>query len=133
MPSPAADDEKLDLVFGALADPVWRAILTRLDGEDLLVTELGEPFAISRQARFRHIQVLGRAGLVKQERSRRVSRCHLDTGPILGASLWLNRRSHYWQSHSDTLAEWFDAMSQASPKTARTARKRCPRAGKPTP
>jgi DNA-binding transcriptional ArsR family regulator len=113
----AANDETLDLVFGALADPVRRAILARLDGEDLLVTELAEPFAISLQAVSRHIQVLVRAGLVTQQRSGRVSRCRLDAGPILQASLWLNRYSRYWQSHADTLAMWLDAMS-APPKSA---------------
>jgi DNA-binding transcriptional ArsR family regulator len=92
----------------------------------LLITELAAPFVISMQAVSRHIQVLVRAGLVKQERSARVGRCRLDTGPILGAPLWLNRYSRYWQSQSDTLAAWLDAMSPPSPKT-RTARKRCPR------
>ncbi|HWD60548.1 MAG TPA: metalloregulator ArsR/SmtB family transcription factor [Stellaceae bacterium] len=105
------DGGTLDLVFGALADPVRRAILNRLDGEDLLVTELAGPFAISLQAVSRHIQVLVRAGLVTQERSGRISRCRLDAGPILTASLWLNRYSRYWQSQFDTLAMWLDAMS----------------------
>jgi DNA-binding transcriptional ArsR family regulator len=110
------DDETLDLVFGALADPVRRAILNRLDGEDLLVTELAAPFDISLQAVSRHIQVLVRAGLVTQERTGRVSRCRLDAGPILNASLWLNRYSRYWQAQFDTLAMWLDAMSPPLPK-----------------
>jgi DNA-binding transcriptional ArsR family regulator len=105
------DDETLDLVFGALADPVRRTILNRLDGQDLLVTELAAPFDISLQAVSRHIQVLVRAGLVTQERSGRISRCRLDAGPILKASLWVNRYSRYWQSQFDTLAMWLDAMS----------------------
>src|SRR5271155_3048029 len=91
------DVQTLDLVLGALADPVRRAILNRLDGEDLLVTELAAPFDISLQAVSRHIHVLMHAGLVTQERTGRVSRCRLDTGPILHASLWLNRYSRYWQ------------------------------------
>ncbi len=111
MSNMGADNITLDLVFGALADPVRRAILNRLDGQDLLVTELAEPFAISLQAVSRHIQVLVRAGLVTQQRSGRISRCRLDTGPLLRASLWLNRYSRYWQSHADTLAMWLDAMS----------------------
>jgi DNA-binding transcriptional ArsR family regulator len=101
----------LDLVFGALADPVRRAILNQLDGKDLLVTELAAPFAISLQAVSRHIQVLVRAGLVTQERSGRVKSCRLDTGPILQAALWLNRYSRYWQSQFDTLAMWLDSLS----------------------
>jgi DNA-binding transcriptional ArsR family regulator len=103
--------ETLDLVFGALADPVRRAILTRLDGEALLVGELAAPFDISLQAVSRHIQVLVRAGLISQERTGRISRCRLDTGPILEAALWLNRYSKYWQEQFETLAMWLDATS----------------------
>jgi DNA-binding transcriptional ArsR family regulator len=105
------DDEALDLVFGALADPVRRAILARLDGEDLLVTELAAPFDISLQAVSRHIHVLVRAGLVVQERSGRISRCRLDTGPIFQASLWLNRYSRHWLGRADALAGWLDSLS----------------------
>src|SRR5215469_14914771 len=111
------DDATLDLAFGALADPVRRAILNRLDGQDLLVTELAAPFAISLQAVSRHIQVLVRAGLVRQERSGRISRCRLDAGPILQASLWLNRYSRYWQTQFDTLAMWLDSLSPQRQET----------------
>jgi DNA-binding transcriptional ArsR family regulator len=107
----ASDETTLDAVFGALADPVRREILNQLDGNDLLVTELAAPFKISLQAVSRHIQVLVRAGLVTQARSGRVSRCSLDTGPILQAALWLNRYSRYWQSQFDTLAMWLDSLS----------------------
>ncbi len=118
-----ANDETLDRVFSALADPVRRAILNRLDGKDLLVTELAAPFDISLQAVSRHIQVLVRAGLVSQERTGRISRCRLDTGPILTASLWLNRYSRYWQGQFDTLAMWLDSLSP-SPKESPDARPR---------
>src|SRR5437762_8414997 len=101
----------LDRVFAALADPVRRAVLTRLDGEDLLVSELAAPFHISLQAVSRHIQVLVRAGLVTQERTGRISRCRLEAGPIFEAALWLNRYSKYWQAQFDTLAAWLDHLS----------------------
>ena len=100
------DDGRLDEVFAALADPVRRAILGRLDGHELLVSELAAPFDISLQAVSKHIQVLVRAGLVTQERSGRVSRCRLDAGPIYAAAVWLNRYSKYWQAQFDTLAGW---------------------------
>jgi DNA-binding transcriptional ArsR family regulator len=101
----------LDGVFSALADPVRREILARLDGADFLVSELAAPFDISLQAVSRHIQVLVRAGLVKQERTGRISRCRLDAGPIFEAALWLNRYSKYWQSQFDTLAVWLGAIA----------------------
>jgi DNA-binding transcriptional ArsR family regulator len=112
-PTTAPDETMLDRVFAALADPVRRAVLTRLDGADLLVSELAAPFDISLQAVSRHIQVLVRAGLVRQERTGRISRCRLDAGPIFDAALWLNRYSKYWQAQFDTLAAWLDHISSA--------------------
>ena len=124
-PDPAA----LDRVFAALADPVRRAILRRLDGRDLLVSELAEPFAISLQAVSRHIQVLVRAGLVTQERTGRISRCRLDAGAIYQAAVWVNRYSKYWQAQFDTLAAWLDDIERrkaaaATPALPRTRPKR---------
>jgi DNA-binding transcriptional ArsR family regulator len=94
----------LDEVFGALADPVRRAILGHLDGKALLVSEIAAEFDISLQAVSKHIQVLVRAGLVRQERTGRISRCSLVAGPIQEASVWLNRYSKYWQGQFDLLA-----------------------------
>ena len=110
--------EALDRVFSALSDPVRRAILERLDGEDFLVSELAEPFAISLQAVSRHIQVLVKAGLVKQERTGRISRCRLDAGPIYQAAVWINQYSKYWQSQFDTLAAWLDQIELAKQELA---------------
>ena len=111
-PPTEPESEALDRVFSALADPVRRAILERLNDEDLLVSQLAEPFAISLQAVSRHIQVLVRAGLVMQERTGRVSRCRLDAGPIYRAAVWINQYSKYWQSQFDTLAAWLDQIER---------------------
>src|SRR5258708_5901196 len=100
----ADDDMRLSEVFSALADPIRRAILGRLDGRDLLVSEIAAAFTISLQAVSKHIQVLVRAGLVTQERTGRISRCRLDAGPIFAAAVWLNRYSKYWQEQFNLLA-----------------------------
>lgn len=118
------DPQALDRVFSALADPVRRAILRRLDGEDLLVSDLAEPFEISLQAVSRHIQVLVRAGLVTQERTGRISRCRLAAGPIYQAAMWINRYSKYWQSQFDTLAAWLDQIERSKAPTRRQAKRR---------
>ena len=112
-------EARLDLVFAALADPVRRAILERLDGRELLVSELAQPFAISLQAVSKHIQVLVRAGLVIQERSGRISRCRLDAGPIFTAAVWLNRYSKYWQTQFDELSGWLAEIGPPKPKQRR--------------
>jgi len=119
-----ADAEALDCVFSALSDPVRRAILERLDGQDLLVSELAAPFAISLQAVSRHIQVLVKAGLVKQERTGRISRCRLDAGPIYQAAVWINQYSKYWQSQFDSLAAWLDRIERRKQALARRGKAR---------
>jgi DNA-binding transcriptional ArsR family regulator len=111
-PTPTSEAEALDRVFSALADPVRRTILERLDGEDLLVSQLAEPFAMSLQAVSRHIQVLVKAGLVTQERTGRITRCRLDAGPIYQAAVWINQYSKYWQSQFETLAAWLDQIER---------------------
>jgi DNA-binding transcriptional ArsR family regulator len=105
--SPGSD--RLDQVFFALSDPVRREILERLDG-DLLVSEIAAGFSISLQAVSRHIQVLVRAGLVKQARTGRISRCSLDASPIADVAVWINRYSKYWQAQFDTLAQHLIAL-----------------------
>ncbi len=99
-------------MFFALSDPVRRAILQRLAEGLLLVFELAAPFQVSLQAVSRHIQVLVRAGLMRQERTGRISRCSLDAGPIFAAAVWINRYSKYWQAQFDLLAA---ALGQTEP------------------
>lgn len=111
-----AEADRLDRVFFALSDPVRRAILERLGEEALLVSELAAPFDITLQAVSRHIQVLVRAGLVRQERTGRISRCSLVVGPILAASVWINRYSRYWQEQFDLLAAALAETGPAPPR-----------------
>src|SRR5262244_4661860 len=114
------DEALLDRVFFALSDPVRRAILQRLGGEAMLVSDLAAPFDISLQAVSRHIQVLVRAGLVQQERTGRISRCSLVVGPVYAAAVWINRYSKYWQGQFELLAVTLKDID------ARRARKRRP-------
>jgi len=107
---------RLDALFFALADPIRRSILERLDGQALLVSELAAPFDISLQAVSRHIQVLVRAGLIQQERSGRISRCSLDAGPLLEAAVWMNRYSKYWQQQFDLLAATLTEIDARRPQ-----------------
>jgi DNA-binding transcriptional ArsR family regulator len=131
LPSPDETEDPeialLDRVFFALSDPVRRQILERLDGHALLVSELAAPFAISLQAVSRHIQVLVRAGLVRQERTGRISRCSLDAGPAYAAAVWLNRYAKYWQQQFDLLAATLTDLVERRTDKARPARPRARR------
>ena len=82
-------DDQLSLVFGALADPTRRAILSRLAEGEATVNELAAPHAISLPSVSRHLKVLERAGLIVKGRSAQWRPCSLNTAPLAEADTWL--------------------------------------------
>ena len=81
--------DKLDSTFAALADPTRRAILAMLLEDDMAVTDVAEPFAMSLAAISKHLGVLTAAGLVSQEKRGRVKWCKLEPDALRGASTWM--------------------------------------------
>ena len=81
--------DALDLTFSALADPTRRAILAMLLEDDMAVTDVAEPFAMSLAAISKHLRVLADAGLIVQERRGRVTWCKLDPDAMRAASVWM--------------------------------------------
>ncbi len=84
-------DDALDRAFLALADPVRRAIVARLSRGDATVNELAEPFAITKQAVSKHIQVLEQAGLVTRSRDAQRRPVHLDAAALERLTAWIDR------------------------------------------
>ena len=81
--------EPLDTVFAALADPTRRAILAMLLEDDMAVTDVAEPFAMSLAAISKHLEVLTEAGLISQEKRGRVKWCKLEPDALREASVWM--------------------------------------------
>ena len=111
---------RLDLTFGALADPTRRAILERLARGEATVGELARPFRVSRPAISKHLRVLERAGLVQRERDGRVSRCELDAAPLREADAWVERYRVFWEGRLDSLARYVERRSAANEKSPTT-------------
>jgi DNA-binding transcriptional ArsR family regulator len=106
--------ERLDLVFGALADPTRRAILVRLAEGDASVTELGAPFVISQPAVSRHLKVLERAGLVSRSRRSTVRLSHLEAEPLRDAEAWIARYREFWDESFDRLDDVLEKLKEES-------------------
>ena len=85
------DDDRVDLGFAALADPVRRAIIARLSRGPATVNEIAEPFEISLQAVSKHIQVLEHAGLVTRTREAQRRPVHLDAAGLEALTAWIDR------------------------------------------
>jgi DNA-binding transcriptional ArsR family regulator len=95
--------DQLSAVFGALADPTRRAILTRLTRGDATVAELAAPFRVSQPAISRHLKVLERAGLISRRRRATARLSHLEGEPLRQATAWLAGYREYWDESYDRL------------------------------
>lgn len=102
-------DRHLDRTFAALADPTRRALLARLEaGEDLSVSELARPFAMSLPAVMKHLDVLSDAGLIEKRKTGRTVSCSLNAEPMREAMEWLNRYRRFWAANLDRLAAFLE-------------------------
>jgi DNA-binding transcriptional ArsR family regulator len=81
--------DRLDIVFSALADPTRRAILAMLLEDDMAVTDVAEPFAMSLAAISKHLAVLSDAGLISREKRGRVIWCKLEPEAMRDATVWM--------------------------------------------
>lgn len=95
--------DQLSVIFGALADPTRREILSRLADGDATVTELAEPFAISLPAISRHLKVLEQAGLISRSRSGQWRSSTLEAAPLKQAADWMERYRRFWDARFDRL------------------------------
>jgi len=80
---------KINTIFAALSDPTRRAIMAMLLEDDMAVTDVAEPFAISLAAISKHLGILTNAGLISQEKRGRVKWCKLEPDAMRDASIWM--------------------------------------------
>ena len=91
------ESERLDATFAALADPTRRAILARLASGEASVSELAQPFQMTRAAVSKHLKVLEHAGLISTGRDAQRRPRVLDAKPLARATKWLERYRAFWQ------------------------------------
>jgi DNA-binding transcriptional ArsR family regulator len=96
-------EDRLSVIFAALADPTRRSILARLSDGDATVTELAEPFSISLPAISRHLKVLEHAGLISRSRSAQWRSSTLQAGPLREAVDWMEQYRQFWDTSFDRL------------------------------
>ncbi|HWM83807.1 MAG TPA: metalloregulator ArsR/SmtB family transcription factor [Pseudolabrys sp.] len=103
------DDQGLDRVFAALADPTRRALLARLYEHDgLSVSELAKPFPVTIPAIMKHLAVLSDAGLITRHKTGRIVACQLTAAPMEDAMNWLTRYQRFWTRQLDRLAAFVE-------------------------
>jgi|SRR5215469_6660764 len=119
----AADaEERLDLLFGALADRTRRAMLARLARGPAKVGELAEPFAMSLPAVSRHLKVLEQARLVTRSVDGRIHHCSFTPAPLTEIDRWLGEQRSFWESSLRSLADYVETGRPKRQHARRKAR-----------
>jgi DNA-binding transcriptional ArsR family regulator len=95
---------QLDSLFAALADPTRRAIVERLlAAGELSVGDVAAPFAISKPAITRHLQVLEQAGLIERRIERQWRFVRVRGEALVPVESWLSRQRRHWTAALDRL------------------------------
>ena len=111
--------ERLNLAFGALADPTRRAILSRLASGEASVSDLARPFKMTLPAVSKHLKVLQRAGLVTQGREAQWRPCRLEAAPLKEVADWVERYRVYWEQSFDSLEDYLLKVQSKEKKRGR--------------
>jgi DNA-binding transcriptional ArsR family regulator len=105
-PSPHSGpiEERVDLVFGALADPTRRHLIELLATDPgATATGLAATLPISRQAVAKHLKLLHEAGLVSSRRRGREALFELEPEPLGEAVAWIGSVGTEWDRSLDGL------------------------------
>ena len=105
-----ATSSHLDRVFGALADPTRRAILSRLALGQATVNELVAPFALSQPTISKHLKVLEGAGLVTRGRDQQFRPVKLNAAPLKEVAQWIGDYQRCWEESLDQLADYVKTL-----------------------
>lgn len=107
----------VDLIAGAIADPVRRQILDLLRAGPLPAGVIADHFAITRPAISRHLRVLRESGLVRDETVGRQRVYALDAQPLDELVDWVTRLRA-------SAAAWDQRLNALETEVHRTRRER---------
>jgi len=99
-------DQTLDRIFHALADPSRRSIVDQLIRGPASVSALAEPLPMSLPAVLQHLQVLEESGLVRTEKVGRVRTCRIEVAALQPAERWIHERRAGWERRLDRLGRY---------------------------
>lgn len=113
--------EALNRVFSAVADPTRRSILESLAQRPATITEIAKPFRVSLNAVSKHIMVLERAGLLRREIQGREHVCSLEPDPLRDATAWLDHYRQFWDLRLDALERYVARKMKGAKKKGANA------------
>jgi DNA-binding transcriptional ArsR family regulator len=115
------DDDRLQPVFRALADPTRRRILRELAARPQPIAEIASRFEMSRPAVVKHLAILEEGGLIAGETVGRERITRLNADALRPASQWLSFFDAFWD---DKLAKLKSVVETDYARSQGSRRKR---------
>ena len=105
----------MESVFGIIAEPNRRAILSLLASSERSVNEIEHRLKMPQPSVSKHLRVLREAGFVEArvDAQRRVYRIRPE--PLIELDSWLAQFRRFWSAHVDKLERHLDRMDDARP------------------
>jgi DNA-binding transcriptional ArsR family regulator len=122
--TPVPHTERLNRVYGAIADPTRRAILDRLGRSETTMGKLAGQFTISFNGVSKHVKVLEQAGLVRRRVRGREHWLRLQPAPLREATRWLEHYREFWDTRLDALERFLVRPEGRSARKSRRGRRR---------
>ncbi|SDF58984.1 regulatory protein, arsR family [Dyadobacter soli] len=95
-------------VFQAIADPTRRMIIHKLSQGPLNITQIGQDFAISKQAIAKHIKILSECGLVIMSQKGRQQVCEARLDELDQVTDWVTESRKLWNNRFEKLEAFLD-------------------------
>ncbi|APR53195.1 transcriptional regulator [Sphingomonas koreensis] len=103
-------DEQIDVVFSALANPVRRKVLSILLAKQAVpASELAGAFDLTRSSVSEHLGLMEKAGLVSAIKVGRQRLYRLEPEPLLSAMEWLEVYRTFWLTRTNELRILLDS------------------------
>ena len=83
--------------------------MTLLLEDDMAVTDVAQPFAMSLAAISKHLAILTQAGLIAQEKRGRINWCKLEPDALRDAFVWMQAFGQYAPLDLDAFERFLDA------------------------
>jgi DNA-binding transcriptional ArsR family regulator len=114
----------MESVFGVIAEPNRRAILSLLVSSQQSVGEIERRLHMPQPAVSKHLRVLRDAGFVEStvDAQRRLYR--LKPERLEEVDVWLAQFRRFWSAHIDALERHLDRMEQLAPPKRKTRKSR---------
>lgn len=108
----AHHQERLDIIFQALADPTRRAVLRRLGRGPASISDLAKPFDMALPSFMKHIHLLEGSGLIRTRKQGRVRTCAIEKKQFAAIEAWLSEQRALWEGRTDRLEQFVAAIQE---------------------